>query len=49
MEIVATELNTTKARQGTRPRGMLVVLIVSLLLAVFAGALLLGWIPAFWS
>ena len=47
---MATELNTTEARQGTRPRGMLVVLIVSLLLALFAGGMLaLGWIslPSF--
>jgi hypothetical protein len=43
--LVATELNTTEARQGTRPRAMLVVLIVSLLLALIAGGLLaLGWI-----
>jgi hypothetical protein len=43
--IVRTELNSTEARQGTRPRAMLVVLIVSLLLALFAGGLLaLGWI-----
>jgi hypothetical protein len=43
---VRTELNTTEARQGTtRPRAMLVVLIVSLMLAVIAGGLLaLGWI-----
>lgn len=39
------ELNTNEARQGTRPRAMLVVLIVSLMLAVIAGGLLaLGWI-----
>lgn len=38
-------LNTTEARQGTRPRAMLWVLIVSMSLAVIAGLLLgFGWI-----
>lgn len=47
---VTTELNTTEARQGTRPRTMLVVLIVSLLLAAIAGGLLaLGWISLPWA
>ncbi len=46
---MTTELNTTEARQGTRPRAMLVVLIVSLLLALIAGGLLaLGWISLPW-
>jgi hypothetical protein len=38
-------LNATEARQGTRPRAMLWVLLVSLILAVIAGLLLtVGWI-----
>jgi hypothetical protein len=42
---MATRLNETEARQGTRPRAILVVLIVSIMLAVIAGLLLaLGWI-----
>lgn len=43
---MATELNPTEARQATkRPRAMIWVLIVSLMLAVIAGlALAVGWI-----
>lgn len=38
-------LNTTKARQGGRPRAMLWVLVISIALAVIAGLVLaLGWI-----
>jgi hypothetical protein len=38
-------LNTTEARQGTRPRAMLWVLLVSIALAIAAGIILgLGWI-----
>ncbi len=38
-------LTATEARQGARPRGMLWVLIVSLILAIIAGLLLaVGWI-----
>jgi len=38
-------LNTTEARQGTRPRAMLWVLLVSIALAIAAGLILgLGWI-----
>jgi hypothetical protein len=38
-------LNTTEARQGTRPRAMLWVLLISLALAIAAGIVLgLGWI-----
>lgn len=41
----APVLNKTEARQGTRPRGMLWVLLASLGLAIVAGILLgLGWI-----
>ena len=43
---MATQINPTEARQATKkPRAMLMVLIVSILLAVIAGlALALGWI-----
>lgn len=41
-----TQLNPTEARQATtRPRAMILVLTVSLMLAVIAGlALAVGWI-----
>jgi hypothetical protein len=43
-------LTTTEARAGTRPRAMLWVLIVSLILAIIAGLLLtVGWINLPWS
>ena len=39
------KLNTTEARQGTRPRAMLWVLWISILLAVAAGLVLgFGWV-----
>jgi hypothetical protein len=45
-----TVLNKTEARQGTRPRAMFWVLIVSLVLCVIAGLLLgLGWIALPWG
>jgi hypothetical protein len=37
---------TVKVRQGTGPRAMVSVLLVSLLLAVVVGALLLAYWPA---
>lgn len=41
----APVLTKTEARQGTRPRAMLWVLLVSLALAIVAGIVLgLGWI-----
>ena len=44
------ELNKTEARQGTRPRAMLWVLVGSLVLAAIIGlALGLGWISFPWS
>jgi len=43
------KLTTTEARQGTGPRAMFWVLIISLTLAVVAGLLLgLGWISLPW-
>jgi hypothetical protein len=43
------ELTKTEARQGTRPRAMFWVLVVSLGLAVLAGlGLALGWIALPW-
>ena len=39
------KVTTTEARQGTGPKGMFWVLIISLTLAVIAGLLLgLGWV-----
>ncbi len=48
---MVTKLNPTEARQATkRPRAMIWVLIVSLLLAVVAGlALAVGWIALPWA
>jgi hypothetical protein len=48
---MVTELNDTEARQATkRPRAMILVLTVSLMLAVFAGiALAVGWISLPWG
>jgi hypothetical protein len=48
---MVTELNATEARQATmRPRAMLWVLAVSLMLAVVAGlALAVGWISLPWN
>jgi hypothetical protein len=48
---MATELNPTEARQATkRPRGMILVLTVSLTLAIIAGlALAVGWISLPWG
>jgi hypothetical protein len=48
---MVTELNATEARAATkRPRAMMWVLIVSLLLAVIAGlALAVGWISLPWG
>ena len=44
------KVTTTEARQGTGPRAMFWVLIISLTLAVIAGLLLgLGWISVPWS
>lgn len=45
------ELNATEARQATiRPRAMLWVLVVSLMLAIIAGlALAVGWINLPWG
>ena len=37
---------TVKVRQGTGPRAMVSVLLISLLLAVVVGALLLAYWPA---
>jgi hypothetical protein len=43
-------VTTTEARQGTGPRAMFWVLIVSLVLAVIAGfGLALGWITLPWG
>jgi hypothetical protein len=48
---MVTQLNATEARAATkRPRAMVWVLAVSLLLAVFAGlALAVGWISLPWG
>ncbi len=48
---MTTELNPTEARQATnRPRGMVLVLGISLLLAVIAGlGLAAGWIALPWG
>ena len=48
---MVTELNPTEARQATkRPRAMILVLTVSLVLAVIAGlALAVGWISLPWG
>jgi hypothetical protein len=48
---MVTELNPTEARQATkRPRAMILVLSISLLLALMAGfALALGWISLPWG
>lgn len=44
------KVTTTEARQGTGPRAIFWVLIVSLTLAVIAGLLLgLGWVSVPWS
>jgi cytochrome b subunit of formate dehydrogenase len=44
------KLTTTEARQGTGPKAMFWVLIISLTLAVIAGLLLgLGWISVPWG
>jgi hypothetical protein len=46
----APKVTPTEARQGTGPRAMFWVLIISLALAVIAGLLLgLGWISLPWS
>jgi hypothetical protein len=46
---MAAKLTTTEARQGTGPKAMFWVLIISLGLAVIAGLLLgLGWISLPW-
>lgn len=48
--VMATKLNTTEARQGTRPRAMLWVLLTSIGLCIVAGLLLaVGWISVPWS
>jgi hypothetical protein len=50
MELMAAKLTPTEARQGTGPRTMFWVLIVSISLAIIAGLLLgLGWISLPWS
>ena len=48
---MVTELNATEARAATkRPRVMMWVLVVSLMLAVIAGlALAVGWINLPWG
>jgi hypothetical protein len=48
---MVTELNATEARAATkRPRAMMWVLVVSLMLAVIAGlALEVGWINLPWG
>jgi hypothetical protein len=48
---MVTELNPTEARAATkRPRAMILVLTVSLMLAVIAGlALAVGWISLPWG
>jgi hypothetical protein len=48
---MATQLNPTEARQATnRPRGMLLVLTISMALAIIAGvALAFGWISLPWG
>ena len=48
---MVTELNPTEAPQATkRPRAMILVLVVSLMLAVIAGlALAVGWISLPWG
>ena len=44
------ELTKTEARQGTGPRAMLWVLLVSISLAVIAGLMLgAGWIALPWT
>ncbi len=43
-------LTATEARQGTGPRAMFWVLVVSLILAIIAGLLLaVGWISLPWK
>jgi hypothetical protein len=48
---MVTELNATEARQATkRPRAMIWVLVVSLMLAIIAGlTLAVGWISLPWG
>jgi hypothetical protein len=47
---MAKVLTTTEARQGTRPKAMLWVLVFSLILAIIAGFLLaVGWVSLPWS
>ena len=48
---MVTELNATEARRATkRPRAMLLVLVVSLMLAGIAGlALAVGWVSLPWG
>ena len=47
---MATKITPTEARQGTGPRAMFWVLIISVALAVIAGLLLaLDWISLPWS
>jgi hypothetical protein len=48
---MATQINATEARQATkRPRAMIWVLLVSLVLCVIAGlALGVGWISLPWG
>lgn len=47
---MAAKLTTTEARQGTGPRAMFWVLIISLSLAVIAGLTLgLGWMSLPWT
>ena len=46
---MAAKLNTTEARQGTRPRAMVWVLLASLGLCIVAGLMLaVGWISIPW-
>jgi cytochrome b subunit of formate dehydrogenase len=48
--MAAPKLNQTEARQGTGPRGMFWVLIISITFAVIAGLVLgLGWISVPWG
>jgi hypothetical protein len=48
--MAAPKLNQTEARQGTGPRGMFWVLIISIAFAVIAGLVLgLGWISVPWG
>jgi predicted Na+-dependent transporter len=48
---MATQLNATEARQATkRPRAMIWVLVISLMLCLIAGlALGVGWISLPWG